>query len=421
MRFAGMVGRTEDISPSAPADLGAIDEAIASRHWLLRFPEALEARFERDTGRQRCRELIIRAYIGIVVYDLFAIADWWATPSLFWTALWVRVAFFTPVALLLTAVLYTTPPVFIRESIMCLGGGAVAIGTVIYLMAVSGPALQGTLHESMTLIVLFLTVVQRTRFLYLVPTCLAALLAHIWAVEHFYHYTLGQQVAINMVFGATVVFALVASYTMERDLRLHYLFSLRGRAQNRELDMMSRRDALTGLGNRRSLEETLAACEPAIAAGELAIVLLDIDHFKLFNDTAGHQAGDLCLKRVAGIIQAELRGQADHAFRFGGEEFMIVLQKTALAKAVRIAERMRRAIENAAIPHPALGADAVVTASFGAACAQPGHGLNVAEIVASADAALYAAKRNGRNQVWPRKLASGAEIIAMPDRSSLKA
>ena len=417
-----MVGNAEDISPSMQIDLDAIDEAIGSRSWLLRFPDALEATFERDTGRQRCRELIVRAYIGIVIYDLFAIADWWATPSLFWTALWVRVAFFTPVALTLVAVLYTTPRAVIRESIICLGGGAVAVGTVIYLMAVSGPALQGTLHESMTLLVLFMTVVQRTRFFYLVPTCLGFLAAHIWAVAHFYHYTPGQQVAINMVFGATVIFALVASYTMERDLRLHYLFSLRGRAQNRELDRMSRRDALTGLGNRRSLEETLAACEQAIAAaGELAIVLLNIDHFKLFNDNSGHQAGDLCLKRVAGILQAELRGQADHAFRFGGEEFIIVLQKTPLTKAVRIAERMRQAIEHAAIPHPALGADAVVTASFGAACSQPGHVLNIAEIIASADAALYAAKRNGRNQVWPRPLsANSAEIIPMADRTSQK-
>ena len=402
--------------------LKTIDTAIASRNWLLRFPEELESLFERDTGWQRCRELIIRAYIGIVVYDLFAIADWWATPNLFWTALWVRAAFFTPVALVLTAVLYTTPRAVVRESIMCIGGGAVAVGTIIYLMAVSGSSLQATLHESMTLVVLFLTVVQRTRFLYLLPTCLAFLVVHVWAVAHFYHYTAGQQVAINMVFGATVVFALVASYTMERDLRMHYLLTLRGRAQNRELDKMTRRDALTGLGNRRSLEDMLAACEQTIASSELSIILLDIDHFKPFNDTAGHQAGDLCLKRVAGIIQAELRGQADHAFRFGGEEFIIVLPQTPLSKAILIAERMRRVIESAAIPHPALGAESIVTASFGVACSQLDHDPSAAETVANADAALYAAKRNGRNQVWPHRPAPGnADVIPVTDKTSLQA
>ncbi len=362
-----------------------------------------EAAFERDTGAQRCRELILRAYIGIVIYDLFAFADWWATPELFWTALWVRVAFFTPVSLLLIATLYTYPRDFFRESVMCLGGGAIATGTIIYLMAVSGKTPQGTLHESMTLVVLFLTVVQRIRFSYLVPTCVAFLAVHVLAVARFYDYSPGQQVAINMVFGATVIFALVASYTMERDLRLHYLLSRKERAQNLKLGRMSRRDALTGLGNRRFLEETLAACEQADDLRDrLSIVLLDIDYFKLFNDTAGHQAGDLCLKRVAGIVQAELRGEADHAFRFGGEEFMIVLPNTELAKAIAIAERIRQAIESAAIPHPALGS--VVTASFGSACSESGR--DAAEVVADADAALYAAKRNGRNQVWPPGIAA---------------
>ena len=386
----------------------------SSRNWLLGFPPKLEVLFERETGKQRCHELIVRAYIGIIIYDLFAIADWWATPELFSTALWVRLVFFTPLALVLTSVLYLSPPVFIRESVMCIGGGALATVTILYLMAVSGDEPQATLHQSMILVVLFLTVVQRIRFLYLAPTCLAFLALHAFSLAEFYHYSVGQQVAINMVFGGSVIFALIASYTMERDLRLHYLQSLRGRIQHQELDMMSRRDALTGLGNRRSLEEILELCEQSVdTPGDFSIVLLDIDHFKLFNDTAGHQEGDICLKRVAGIIQAELRGQADHAFRFGGEEFILVLPKTALPTAIGIAERMRRAIEAAAIPHLALAPGSVVTASFGVASAESGFDLQAAKIVAKADAALYAAKRNGRNQVWPSVYSpSSADSVA---------
>ncbi|HTJ02593.1 MAG TPA: diguanylate cyclase [Methylovirgula sp.] len=408
-----MAGSATDIAP-AGFDLKTVNDAIKAKNWLLRFPPKLEAMFERDTGERRCRELIVRAYIGIIIYDLFAFADWWATPKLFWTALAVRIAFFTPVSLILTAILYTHPRPFLRESIMCIGGGAIATGTIVYLMAVSGKSPEGTLHESMTLVVLFLTVVQRTRFSYLAPTCLMFLIVHVVSVARFYDYSLGQQVAINMVFGATVIFALVASYTMERDLRLHYLLSLRDRVQNLELDRMSRSDALTGLGNRRSLEETLAACEEdGELSRQLSIVLLDIDHFKLFNDTAGHQAGDLCLRRVAGIVQAELRGQADHAFRFGGEELVVVLPKTALAKAIGIAERIRQAIEGAAIPHPALAEGAVVTASFGVACSKPHDNRVADDVVADADAALYVAKRNGRNRVWPSSVA-GRDITKPP-------
>jgi diguanylate cyclase (GGDEF)-like protein len=130
-------------------------------------------------------------------------------------------------------------------------------------------------------------------------------------------------------------------------------------------------------------------------------VLIDIDHFKLFNDAAGHQAGDECLKRVAEIIRRQLREGADEAFRFGGEEFLVALRATDLPTAAGAAERMRRVIEAAAIPHPALSAGSVVTASFGVASAIPGDAIGAAEIVAGADAALYGAKRDGRNRVWP--------------------
>jgi diguanylate cyclase (GGDEF)-like protein len=383
-------------------DLSTIDRAIASEARRLTFSPRLEAIFESETGPQRRRELISRAYVGIAVYDLFAFADWWATPKLLSTFLFVRLVVFTPLALLMTSTLYLSPSALIRESVMCVGGGLLSIATIIYLMAVSGDSLQATLHQSIVLVVLFMTVVQRIRFWHLIPTCLAFLAVHAFALATFYKYAIGEQVATDMVFGGTVIFALVAAYTMERDLRLHYLLSLRGRVQNQELDMMSRRDPLTGLGNRRSLEESLAACErDADLLDELSVVLIDIDHFKLFNDTAGHQAGDVCLKRIATVIQSEAGDHADHAFRFGGEEFIVVLRATDLSSGIRAAERMRRAIEEAAIPHPALSVGSVVTASFGVACARPTEEARAADIVASADTALYAAKRNGRNQVWP--------------------
>jgi diguanylate cyclase (GGDEF)-like protein len=403
-------------------NLSAVDEAIASGLRLLRFPSSLEATFERETGAQRCRQLIGRAYIGIIVYDFFLIADWLATPELFKIAAWVRLGFFTPLALLLTFLLYRSPSAFFRESIMCIGSGLLSSATIFYLMSASGGHPQATLHQSIILVVLFLTVVQRIRFWYLLPTCLSFLVFHAFALATFYQYPFGQQVATNMVFGGALIFALVASYTLERDLRQNYLLSLRDRLQNNELDLMSRRDPLTGLGNRRSLEETIADCERnnAPRAEELAVVLLDIDHFKMFNDTAGHQAGDICLKRIAAIICNQLRERTDDAFRFGGEEFLIVLRMTDLSSGIGIAERMRRAIEEAAIPHPALPNGSIVTASFGVACASISDDMRAAQIIASADAALYAAKRNGRNQVWPQFLSAlgttpGGEITDMRD------
>ncbi|CAN0573708.1 unnamed protein product, partial [Laminaria digitata] len=128
--------------------------------------------------------------------------------------------------------------------------------------------------------------------------------------------------------------------------------------------------------------------------------MIDVDHFKPFNDRYGHAAGDKCLVRVARVIADELDNQENLAFRFGGEEFLLLLPGLDINDAVRIAERLRMEIENAAIPHEDLGPRGVVTASFGVS-AGPVSAHKFAELLSAADAALYAAKRNGRNQVWP--------------------
>ena len=114
----------------------------------------------------------------------------------------------------------------------------------------------------------------------------------------------------------------------------------------------------------------------------------------------GHGAGDLCLKRIASILIAELGAASEGAVRYGGEEFMIVLPGLQLVDAMRIAEIVRRAVEKAAIPNEGSSLCGVVTASFGVASASIGE-LTAAELIAVADTALYAAKHKGRNQVWP--------------------
>jgi len=392
-------GQEYSVNGTLP-DAKTVDDVIVANDRLLRFPPALESMFERETGLQRCRELISRAYIGIFVYNLFAISDWFVTPELFATTFVMRLLVFTPAAFAFTALLYLSPRPFLRETIICVGAGLLSTATIIYLLIISKSPPPATLYESITLVVLYLTVVQRVRFWYVLPTSLALMIVHIYALAQFYNFSIGEQIATNMGFGGIVIFSLVASYTMERDLRLHYLLTLRGRAQNYELDRMSRHDPLTALGNRRSLEEALTNFGHG-HQNEFSIVLLDIDHFKMFNDGAGHQAGDICLKRIAGIILAELRGHTDHAYRFGGEEFIILLPQTPLPQAITIAERMRRSIETAAIPHPALTSGSVVTASFGVASAALKEEMSAGDVVAAADAALYTAKGNGRNQVYP--------------------
>jgi len=399
----------------AGVDSRIVERTIRSGFPWLKFPRRLEAAFEAEVGADRCRQLAIGALFGVVLYNLFLISDWLTAPDTFHTALWVRLGVVTPIALLLIATLYLNPPVGVRELIVAAGAVVLGAGSNLYLMLAAHGPHHDAQHQIIILILLFITMVQRIRFWYAVAACLACFAMHAVGLAMLPQYPLDFQVSANAVFGCAVVLAIFASYVLEREMRMNFLLSLRGRLQRRELDVESRRDPLTGLRNRRSLDEVIEVCNQNKGWNqELAIVLLDIDHFKAFNDTAGHQAGDVCLKRVAGIIQSELRDHVDTAFRFGGEEFILVLRGVDLSTAVRISERIRRAIEDAAIPHPALPIGDVVTVSMGVASAIVSREIRVGVIISAADSALYAAKRNGRNQVSPRPQPS--DVVDMQDR-----
>lgn len=158
------------------------------------------------------------------------------------------------------------------------------------------------------------------------------------------------------------------------------------------LSHISKQDGLTGLANRRHFDETISVEWRRAARTQLPIslLLLDLDHFKAFNDEHGHQAGDEMLKKVARCLEACVRRAADLVARYGGEEFVVLLPETQIEHALRIAEETRRAIE----------AECGMTVSIGVATRIPSRdGLGLEGIVRAADGALYAAKRAGRNRV----------------------
>lgn len=170
---------------------------------------------------------------------------------------------------------------------------------------------------------------------------------------------------------------------------------------NRQLQRLSECDGLTGIANRRKFDATWSQeWKRATRQGlSLAVVLLDVDHFKAFNDHYGHQAGDDCLRQVAEAVAAVARRPEDLAARFGGEEFVVVLPGLTAPQALRVAENLRAAVAACRIPHAHNSAAAVVTASLGVAAAQPGPGNRPEQLLAAADAALYQAKHEGRNRI----------------------
>jgi diguanylate cyclase (GGDEF)-like protein len=162
-------------------------------------------------------------------------------------------------------------------------------------------------------------------------------------------------------------------------------------------------DGLTGLANRRRFDERLLE-EWGRAYRErscLALLMIDLDHFKAYNDKYGHLAGDECLRSVARVLAAEALRATDLAARYGGEEFVMLLPNTDAAGCARIGERIRGAIREAAIPHAQNLPSGIVTASIGGAVCRPGIERSASHIalVEAADQALYAAKDSGRDRL----------------------
>ncbi|MES2900552.1 MAG: diguanylate cyclase [Pseudomonadota bacterium] len=170
-------------------------------------------------------------------------------------------------------------------------------------------------------------------------------------------------------------------------------------AANIELHRLAALDCLTGIANRRRLDQTLHAewQRGQRDSKPLALLICDVDHFKLYNDSYGHPAGDLCLKKVAAVLTENLKRPADLAARFGGEEFAIVLPDTDLAGAQVVAEACRSQLETLAIASAERGKP--VTISVGVASMVPSAEGSVEALLAQADKALYQAKNTGRNRV----------------------
>jgi diguanylate cyclase (GGDEF)-like protein len=172
-------------------------------------------------------------------------------------------------------------------------------------------------------------------------------------------------------------------------------------AANGRLRRIADLDGLTGVPNRRYFNTAIANEWRRGEQGErsIAVILMDVDFFKLFNDTYGHQAGDECLQAIADALAAGLQRNGELLARYGGEEFVALLPNVDANEAMRTAERLRQRIAALAIPHCMPTEGSLVTFSAGVAAEVPSSRRSPADLLASADAALYTAKHAGRDRV----------------------
>jgi diguanylate cyclase (GGDEF)-like protein len=171
-------------------------------------------------------------------------------------------------------------------------------------------------------------------------------------------------------------------------------------ASNDRLTVMASIDMLSGLANRRGFQSRLDFewMRAQQYGGDLSLLMIDVDYFKLFNDTYGHLEGDACLTKLGETLSGIAADTEGFAARYGGEEFCLLLPNIALARAAEIGEAVRRAVLDMNMPH-ATSSYNVITVSVGVAAARPSEHLRPGDVIEAADAALYAAKHRGRNTV----------------------
>lgn len=379
----------------------AIDAELSKGAKWLRFPAEIEREYDHDTGPRKVVQLTMSALVGIMLYNLFLIADSMLMTDVFHLAVIARLLVVTPVSILIYIILQESRLARFRNLLAALNL-VICFSATAWLLALSEDPDRVIYNQGAILILVYGCLIQRIEFWYSVATVLACNIIF-GASVYLQGLPSGEivfSIEITVITGSA--FILYVAYMMEREQRLLYLLTLRERLRATQMEGISNRDALTGLLNRRALESHFAALEMEMPGWQdsHAVVILDIDHFKIFNDKLGHLAGDRCLKEVADLLVAQLGEGGGHAFRYGGEEFLLLVRETELCGAIALAERIRASLEAKAIPHPGSPTGSVVTASFGASRAEH-PAATPDEIISRADRALYAAKNHGRNRVWP--------------------
>ncbi|TXN84822.1 diguanylate cyclase [Methylobacterium sp. WL8] len=411
-RYASM--QSYDIGEGLQPDI--VEREIAAGSRRLAFARPIETLFERNGREARARVMTITTLVGVLVYDLFLVLDQILLPDVFAMMVVARIGIFTPFALGMLWIARRHPTRFRMEgsSVVC---GLLSLLLPTLVLAQSDSVFKLNYRYTNVLIMMFVAVVQQNRFRYALIALVSSIAIHFSVIFWWRMFDVANSMAIVMFYSTCLIHLSIAAYIIEYHERRSFLFGLHATLLREQITRAARTDALTGLFNRRYLAEYFDALAPSPPVRTILAILLDIDHFKAFNDSRGHIEGDDCLRRVSAGVAAVAARRGGVTFRFGGEEILILVQGMELADGMQLAEAVRAAIEATAIPHPALGAGRVVTASLGVAGGLV-PGIALSDLVAAADTALYAAKRAGRNRALPGPVPVAAEQDGPPSHRS---
>jgi diguanylate cyclase (GGDEF)-like protein len=373
---------------------------VSQLHLDLRFPPEAEDAFEQEYRQERIDHFRSSTLYAIPIYDAFLLLDYLCLRQSFDLCLAVRLGMVTPIALVCRAVIHrvghrTREVLFAVTPLPGMAGILILYNARLDLIALGQIAL--------ILIMLYSIYAMWPNFRYTCYAVLAMTLGDCAFLMNNRALDSAQAMAFISLLWTAATLTVLAIHSMELQIRISYQLRLQLNANNKELVRISNIDSLTGIPNRRYLDNELRVqWKRCLHDGQpISVLMIDLDLFKNFNDQYGHDYGDKVLSLVAKTLRQTLRNQQDILARYGGEEFVVILPNRPLTSTLAIARRLCAAVREAALP---LGSNETlvrITISIGAASANPTFGSGSTRLLRAADTALYKAKAHGRDCVWP--------------------
>ncbi|MFP5440795.1 MAG: diguanylate cyclase domain-containing protein [Gammaproteobacteria bacterium] len=398
--------RTEAVQ-AHDREIDRLESVAASGYRLLRFPGDLEREFAADFSlryldyRRRVALLTLLAIIAAGIFDVLLVHGELDS------ALLLRYGLVTPLVLAVVAFSRSRWFPGLQQASLSLLTLLIA-GLLFGLMRLGDQTLVLAYSPGFLLVAVFAGMLLHLRFWLALFLVLAVGVAYVTFLAYWRPQPTEIVVVYTIFYATASTMALFAGYGIEHAARRQFLQSRLLALKQNELELANRQlqelvdqDGLTGIANRRHFEAHLAGeWSRALRGGyPLSLLMIDLDYFKKYNDTYGHQAGDDCLIVVGSVLRAHSQRSGDVAARYGGEEFAMILPATGREDAEELGWRIVRDIVAYRIPHKASPVSAVMTASIGVATVVPSPLLTARDLVAAADEALYLAKANGRNRV----------------------
>ncbi len=387
--------------------LPQIERELASKKSKLKFSPELERRFEADTAPAMTRRFVYAGIIAVALSDSFLLSDYLSRPEILLDIFLVRLLLVTLPCAIFIYTVHRGVRADTRELMTILAIWLVSFAT--------GLINQWTRSEFASydiFIFVLITVASNVtlpmRFRTAVIASTGALIIMQLMVFEQPFISFEVKLLSFMIFTSGTIFTLFSRYQLDVAYRINYLNMLRSELQNRlvlsdnaELREISNTDALTGLANRRRFNTVFEELQKNLRGNPGAmtgLLMIDIDHFKAFNDHFGHLDGDRCLENVARIIVGAMRVETDLVARLGGEEFAVILPDIDIPELKRTAERIRRNVAEAKISHDGLGGRDFLTVSIGFTLTREDMHEDIESVLKRADEALYKAKNGGRNR-----------------------